>query len=49
MLLDYEQNPETQKYIERCKEKIEGYDEMLLELKQVPGFVKMMHDKYDQK
>ena len=49
MLLDYEQNPETEKYISRCREKIEGYEEMLTELKKVPAFVQMMHDKYDQK
>ena len=49
MLIDYEFSQETQKYIERCKEKIEGYDEMLTELKKVPVFIQMMHAKLDEK
>jgi len=48
-LVDYEYNPRTKEYLSNCREKIEGYDEILTDLKQVPAVLEIIHAKLAQK
>ena len=45
MLCEYDYNPRTQEYLSNCKEKIQGYEEILTDLKQVPSLLQKIHEK----
>jgi glutathione S-transferase len=45
MLCEYDYNPRTKEYLSNCKEKIQGYEEILTDLKQVPSLLQKIHEK----
>ena len=48
MLCEYDHNPRTKEYLSNCKEKIQGYEEILTDLKQVPSLLQKIHEKMKQ-
>merc|ERR1719219_985632 len=44
-MIDYDHNSRTKEYLSNCREKIEGYDEILTDMKQVPAILEIIHAK----
>ena len=48
-MIDYDHNSRTKEYLSNCREKIEDYDEILTDMKQVPAILEIIHAKMAQK